>query len=681
MIIDERGRKVLQGQEALDGFAKGVSRLLEGRKLHYHTSFQAIPISIENRRGSVRSGKDPDGGEWRTKMKQPYGYIPGTRGADGDELDVFVGPVEHAAFAYVVHSNNPESGDFDEDKVMLGFKNQEAAKNCFLNHYDDPKFFGGIDKIPMWQFREKAFIKKHTTRKLVASMRESMKHAMLGHHQDIMVDPEVREGGHGSGRKKEDPQMYYNAGKALRDNLALSQGMQKSGQNMMKSGQIFRKREGGPGSGPRAAIEKAGGKYAGSSEGHPTKGRLHWFHDPDSKHGSTLAMYEKDIHGPESVKDHMGKKRREFGESREHGVQGMHWGISDRDIMHMPRSEWEKAKKKMLIHDAGQSLQKEFDRLEHKSPAPKDREAQEHGVKGMKWGVRHARHDAKGQRMKDQPSATGKPRTGKKPVPIAQRSLSNDPRTLNMMQHVNVAENKLNSQPKQPGARPQDQHAQAKDMLKQLGWKIAGAAAGVMGLGGVFDGIRSVVQAPTGQKMFLKTDRNGGHSLSTDKAGKMRPQTKRARTSVRESRPFGERLGSFLREAKRHRVYYARSLQRYGTGAEAGEKDDLREEHYPDSDIKFPRTRRHAELGMDYFHKKIDKCDEVVITPLRRNRITAGVFSEAQHALHKGIPVRVLRHGKLMRVKRLDMIKGGRPGGEYAKYVLHKKRSVRKHRK
>lgn len=627
MIINEHGKKVLQGQEALDGFAKGVSRLLEGRKLHYRTSFQAIPISIENRRGSVRKGKDPDGEEWRTKMKQPYGYIPGTRGVDGDELDVFVGPVEHAAFAYIVHSNNPETDEFDEDKVMLGFKNQEAAKNCFLNHYDDPKFFGGIDKIPMWKFREKAFIKKHTTRKLVASMRESMKQEMLGHHQDIMVDPEVREGG--------------------------------------------------PGSGPREHIEKAGGKYSGALDD------VHFFHDPSAKHGSTLGMRGKDITSPEAVKAHMAAKKKAFGESREHGVQGMHWGVSDRDIMHMPRAEWEKAKKRMLIHDTGASLQKEFDRLENKSPAPMSHEAQEHGVKGMKWGVRHVRHDAKGQRMKDQPSATGKPRTGKKPVPIAQRGLSNDPRTLNMMQHVNVAENKLNSQPKQPGARPQDQHEQAKEMLKQLGWRIAGAAARVAGLGGVFDGIRSMVETPTKQKMFLKTDRNGGHSLSTDKAGKMRPQTKRARTSVRESRSFEDRLGSFLREAKKppKRVYYARSLQRYGTGREAGEKDDLREEHYPDSDVVFPRTRRHAQLGMEYFHKKIDKCDEVVITPLRKNKVTAGVFSEAQHALHKGIPVRVLRNGKLRRVKRLDMIKGGNAHGEYAKIVLHKKRKAHKHRK
>src|SRR5882672_217189 len=119
MYIDEHGRKILIGQEALDHFSHGISRLLENRKLHYKTTFQDIPISVENRKGSIRRGVDPDGDDWETKMRLPYGYIPGTKGADGDAVDCFVGPSEHAAYAYVVHSNNIETGEFDEDKVML----------------------------------------------------------------------------------------------------------------------------------------------------------------------------------------------------------------------------------------------------------------------------------------------------------------------------------------------------------------------------------------------------------------------------------------------------------------------------------------------------------------------------------------------------------------------------------
>lgn len=584
--------KILKGQEALNGFAKGVSRLLENRKLHYRTSFQNIPISVENRRGSVRSGTDKDGSEWRTKMRHPYGYIPGTKGADGDALDVFVGPHEHASHAYVVHSMRPDTGKFDEDKVMLGFRDKQHARDVFHQHYDDPKFYGGLHAIPMWQFREKAFIRKHTTRKLVASMRESMKRDILGNHQAIPINPEVREGGPGSGRHSSDIETNQHSGGVrsfkgpggihavhpLGDgkNYAvykyspdLDKGRKLIGtfDNQLNAQLIARgasadekkkeSREGGPGSGrhhddfskkygdtqgkisafggakfgekmsPKEAIEKAGARYEGSME-HPKGGRLHMFTDP--KTGSSLALHDSKIEGPETVKDHMHDSRRKFGkesESREHGVLGMHWGNSKGKSEPPPRSghymgmsdeDFDKYRKKTLLHDMANSLGDEFDRLEKERPAPK---------------------------------------------------------------------------------------SQASE--------------------------------------------------------------------ARESGGYKKKIGRFLREARKHTVYYARSLQRYESGAEAREVDQLKEA-YPDSDIKFPATRRHAELGMDYFHKKIDKCDEVVITPLRKNRVTAGVFSEAQHALHKGIPVRVLRNGKLRRVKKMILRKDGNAGGEYARFVLQKKR-------
>jgi len=161
-------KKVLKGQAALSSFV----RLLENRKLHYRTKFQDIPISVENRKGSIRRGKDPDGNDWATKHKRPYGYIPGTRGVDGDELDVFVGPDKDAAYAYVIHINDPKSGEYDEDKVMLGFSTQEAAVKCFRDHYDEPhKFFDGVDAIPMWKLSKKVFTKKYTSQRLVASRR------------------------------------------------------------------------------------------------------------------------------------------------------------------------------------------------------------------------------------------------------------------------------------------------------------------------------------------------------------------------------------------------------------------------------------------------------------------------------------------------------------------------------
>jgi len=654
MYIDEQGRTAYLGQEALDGFTQGISRLLEdkksglreNRKLHYHTSFQDLPISVENRKNSVRSGTDPDGGEWRTKMKVPYGYIPGTEGADGDAVDCFVGPEEDAAYAYVVHANNPETGEFNEDKVMLGFDSAESAKQVFLQHYDDPRFFGGLDTIPMWKFRDHVWVKKRTSRKLVASLRESgvrtfllaehdaslqvpeeffgepnlggqahiftsMKRSLLGHHQDIMVEPKVREQG-----------VHWREPLALpreEARLQKQRGAVERGVKGMKWG--IRS--------PKEVIEKAGGKYRGAIH-HPTRDEdLHHFDDPVT--GSTLAMYDREITDPEAVREHMRQSRAKFG----------------------------------------------------------IKEAQEHGVKGMKWGIRHERKDAHA-RNRANAVAQGKPARGKS-LSTKQRELMHDPKTIMMMQTVNSASTSLEnlaSKQAQSGrtVSPHDSHSQAMAILQNLGWKAGGVIAGLVGMGTIYQGIATAMRSPTGQNLFLRTDANGRNSITTDRQGrhnlsaKAQRLSQRTRTSVRESRsPFELRLLSFLREARRQpRIYYARSLQRYDSVTEAGDKATLAD-YYPVSKIDFPRTRRHAELGMGYFHDKIDKAKEVVITPLRRNHVTAGVFSEARHAMKRGIPVRVLmRDGRLRTVKRLVMSKGKNPSGEYARIVLKVKRRRRK---
>lgn len=126
------------------------------RKLHYRTQFQGLPISVENRRGSVREGCDKKWGCWRTKMKVPYGYLRGTKGMDGAEVDVFVGPKVDAKMAYVVTiKKQPEFKEDDEQKVMLGFPDAKTAKRVFLQHYDDQRFFGKMDEIPMEEFKKK----------------------------------------------------------------------------------------------------------------------------------------------------------------------------------------------------------------------------------------------------------------------------------------------------------------------------------------------------------------------------------------------------------------------------------------------------------------------------------------------------------------------------------------------
>lgn len=99
-------------------------------------SVKGIPVSIENPRGSVRSGTDPGGKRWSSRMAAHYGFIDGTRGADGDEIDCFIGPWPEAQYAYVINQRKVGAGTFDEHKVMFGFADEDAAKRAYLSSYE-----------------------------------------------------------------------------------------------------------------------------------------------------------------------------------------------------------------------------------------------------------------------------------------------------------------------------------------------------------------------------------------------------------------------------------------------------------------------------------------------------------------------------------------------------------------
>ena len=149
-----------------------LTNLLEkrGYTLQGHKDVQGLNVAIENRKGGVRKGKDKDGKEWRTKMKHPYGYLVGTKGADGDPVDAYVGPDEEAGKAYVVHQHKVDGTGYDEDKVMLGFKSKKEAKEGYLKHYDDPKFLGPISTVTI--DRLKALVESKKKLVKISSVRD-----------------------------------------------------------------------------------------------------------------------------------------------------------------------------------------------------------------------------------------------------------------------------------------------------------------------------------------------------------------------------------------------------------------------------------------------------------------------------------------------------------------------------
>lgn len=117
-------------------------------------AWNGLTISIENERGSVRRGMDRYGKTWSTTMRHAYGYLKGSQGVDGDQVDCYLGPkLKSAPMVYVVHQR--KTGDwerYDEDKCMLGFPDEAAAKHAFLAHYDDPRFLGPVTALPVAEF-------------------------------------------------------------------------------------------------------------------------------------------------------------------------------------------------------------------------------------------------------------------------------------------------------------------------------------------------------------------------------------------------------------------------------------------------------------------------------------------------------------------------------------------------
>lgn len=163
--IDFRPQEAKKLREAFKDYfeqlRKSLAAILVKARLHYRTEFQGLPISIENRKGSVRKWYDPmkkESGE--TKMKYPYGYIRLTEGSDGDHVDCYIGPHSDCEKVFVVHQNNPTTGEYDEDKVMLGFRTRKEAKRAYLDHYNDARFFGSMDQFNIDTFKEKVKKKK-----------------------------------------------------------------------------------------------------------------------------------------------------------------------------------------------------------------------------------------------------------------------------------------------------------------------------------------------------------------------------------------------------------------------------------------------------------------------------------------------------------------------------------------
>lgn len=120
-------------------------------------------LVIENPEGSTRKSKPGFTPAWETKMAAHYGDIAGTKGMDGDPVDVFVGPEPHIPKIFVIDQVNKD-GTPDEHKVMMGYPTEAAARAGYLANYE--KGWTGLGAIT--EMEPKAFntwVKSEATQK------------------------------------------------------------------------------------------------------------------------------------------------------------------------------------------------------------------------------------------------------------------------------------------------------------------------------------------------------------------------------------------------------------------------------------------------------------------------------------------------------------------------------------
>lgn len=120
-----------------------------------HIKIDGREITIENPKGSVRKGKDANGKEWQTEMHHDYGYLRKTEGVDADPIDIFLSDNPEEGNVFVVDQVDPQTGQFDEHKVMYGFNSLEEAKAAYLSNYEEGwQGLGNITEVSRDEFKK-----------------------------------------------------------------------------------------------------------------------------------------------------------------------------------------------------------------------------------------------------------------------------------------------------------------------------------------------------------------------------------------------------------------------------------------------------------------------------------------------------------------------------------------------
>ncbi len=85
-------------------------------------------------------------------MGAHYGYIKRSEGADGDAVDVFIGPHKESPIVFVIDQCD-QHGRFDEHKALIGFYTEKQAIAAYKSSYTPDWKIGPVTAMTFKQFK------------------------------------------------------------------------------------------------------------------------------------------------------------------------------------------------------------------------------------------------------------------------------------------------------------------------------------------------------------------------------------------------------------------------------------------------------------------------------------------------------------------------------------------------
>jgi hypothetical protein len=137
-----------------------------------------LSICIETPKGQRRRPDWPE-------LAADYGYIKKTNGADGEGIDVFVGPHRNSEMVYVI-DQCCKDGTFDEHKVMLGYNSNKKAIEALKSSYSKGCKVGKVTSMTIGQF--KSWLDSGNLR---APIRDQVSRYMFNWDGNAVVDARV----------------------------------------------------------------------------------------------------------------------------------------------------------------------------------------------------------------------------------------------------------------------------------------------------------------------------------------------------------------------------------------------------------------------------------------------------------------------------------------------------------